>query len=249
MIGLTLVTVVAVLGAALNASTRAAVTDQLRADYVVDGNDQLPFNAAEGDELARVPGVTAASHVRADKALVRGEEIDVSGIDPATIARFYRFEWAKGSDGALARLGTDGALVTKSYATAQHLAVGGRLAIQSPSGEKRTVVVRGIYDPPRVRALLYDVSIAQATFDAAFPSPKNAFTFLDAKPGAAKALEAAARDSGDAKLHTGRGVREGRHQGHGDVPGDALRAARVLGHREPVRHGQHARALGVRAHA
>ena len=93
--------------------------------------------------------------------------------------------------------------MTQSYAKAHHLAVGRRLAIQSPSGEKRVMIVRGIYDPPRMRALLYNVSIPQATFDSAFPSPKNAFTFVDAEPGAERALEAAAKDSGDAKLHTG----------------------------------------------
>ena len=68
MIGLTLVTVVAVLGSGMNKSTKSAVTDQLRASYVVDGNNELPFAAAEGEALAKVPGVTAASHVRSDKA-------------------------------------------------------------------------------------------------------------------------------------------------------------------------------------
>jgi putative ABC transport system permease protein len=202
-IGLTLVTVVAVLGAGLNTSTRAAITDQLRADYVVDGNDGLPFRSAEGEELARVTGVKAASHVRSDKAVVGGEEIDVTGIDPATIARFYRFDWTKGSDRTLGQLGTDDALVTKSYAKAHHLAVGGRLAIETPSGQKRALVVRGVYDPPQVAQLLHGVSIAQASFDDAFPSPKNAYTFLDAAPGSAAALKATAKASGDAKLHTG----------------------------------------------
>ena len=204
MIGLTLVTVVAVLGAGMNASTKNAVSDQLRADYVVDGREGVPFSAAQGDEAARVPGVTAASQVRADKALLDGEEIDVTGIDPATIGRFYRFDWADGSSNqALGRLGTNGALVTASYADAHDLAVGGRLALQTPSGEERTVVVRGIYDPPRVRELLYSVSIGQATFDDAFPNPKNAFTFLDGDAGAARTLETQLRDSGDATLHTG----------------------------------------------
>jgi putative ABC transport system permease protein len=203
MIGLTLVTVVAVLGAGLNASTKHAVSDQLRADYVVDGTNGLPFAAAQGDELARVPGVTAASQVRSDKALVDGEEIDVTGIDAATIGRFYRFDWEAGSEQALARLGADGALVTKSYADGHDLRVGGRLALQTPSGEKRTLVVRGIYDPPRVRALLWNVSLPQATFDAAFPTPRNAFTFVAADPGAGPALKAVVADSADAKLHTG----------------------------------------------
>jgi putative ABC transport system permease protein len=203
MIGLTLVTVVAVLGAGMNKATQSAVSDQVRAGYVVDGNDELPFNAAEGEELARVPGVTAATHVRADKALVQGEETDVSGIDPATIAHFYRFEWTSGSDAVLQRLATDGALVTQDYAADHDLGVGSRLAIESPSGDKRTMVVRGIYDPPQARQMLYGVSIDQVAFDNAFPNPKNAYTFLDADPGAATALEAAVKDSGDATLHTG----------------------------------------------
>jgi putative ABC transport system permease protein len=203
MIGLTLVTVVAVLGAGMNSATKSAVTKQLHAAYVVDGNDDLPFPAKEGAELAQIDGVKVASHARYDKALIHGEETDVTGIDPATIDRFYRFEWTDGSAATLDRLGTDGAVVTKDYADSQHLKVGGRLALQSPSGKKLSVTVRGIYDPPAAKQLLYGVSITQAAFDKTFPTPKNAFTFLDAGPSAGHALEAAVKDSGAATLHTG----------------------------------------------
>ena len=63
MIGLTLVTVVAVLGASLSAGTQSAVKEQLRADYVIDGSGRCRSDA-EGGEKAAVPGVTAATHVR-----------------------------------------------------------------------------------------------------------------------------------------------------------------------------------------
>ena len=63
-----------------------------------------------------MPGVTNSSHVRSDIALVQGEDGPISGIDPATIADFYKFEWSKGSEDALAKLGNDGALVTEDYA-------------------------------------------------------------------------------------------------------------------------------------
>ena len=52
MIGLTLVTVVAVLGAGLRSSVEGAVTDQVKADYILDLGDNLSFGAAEGDTLA-----------------------------------------------------------------------------------------------------------------------------------------------------------------------------------------------------
>ena len=203
MIGLTLVTVVAVLGSGLRSTVESAVTDQVSAPYIVDGNDGVPFAAAEGDALAHVPGVTTASHVRVDKALVSGKEKDVTGVDPATIARFYRFDWTDGSAAALAQLGTDGALVTQTYAEDQDLAVGEKLSIQTASGDKRTVVVRGIYDPPEIEQMLGQVTIGQQAFDEVFPQPKNRFTFLDAGAGANPALTAAAAGFSDAKVHTG----------------------------------------------
>jgi putative ABC transport system permease protein len=203
MIGLTLVTVVAVLGAGLRTSIESAVTDQVTAAYIVDGPDGVSFAAVEGNAMARVPGVKAASHVRIDKALVAGKEQDVTGVDPATIARFYTFKWTHGSAAALGRLGTDGALVTEAYADDQHIALGKRLSVQTASGDKQTVVVRGIYDPPEIDQMLGAVTIGQKTFDDVFPQPKNKFTFLDAGPGAHQALVAAAAGFSDAKLHTG----------------------------------------------
>ena len=198
-----LVTVVAVLASGLRASTESAITGQLRADYVVDGKDGLPFSAAGGEALARVRGVTVASHVRGDRALVNGEETGITGIDPATIDRFYTFDWTAGGAEAIAQLDADGALVTQDYADDRQLAVGSRLTVQSPMGEQRSVVVRAIYDPPASRPLLQQVSIGQAAFDDAFPTQKNAFTFLAAGPGADEALTAAATGLGDATLHTG----------------------------------------------
>src|SRR6185295_9241167 len=84
MIGLTLVTIVAVLGAGITTGTKSAITKQVHADHVIDGAGGLPFRAAEGDELAAIPGVTAATQVRSDDAIVQGKQSKISGIDPAT---------------------------------------------------------------------------------------------------------------------------------------------------------------------
>jgi len=203
MIGLMLVTVVAVLGAGLNASTKKAVSDQVHADYVVDGKQDLPFRAAEGEQLAAMSGVTAASQVRSDKAIVQGKENTISGIDPATIAHFYRFTWSRGSEHALGQLGTDGAIVTKAYAKDKHLAIGGHVSLKTPAGDSHTLVIRGIYAPPDAKQLLGDVSMAKQGFDDTFANPKNSLTLLDAAPGAGAAIESAAKDFGDATLHTG----------------------------------------------
>jgi putative ABC transport system permease protein len=203
MIGLTLVTVVAVLGSGINAGTKKAITDQLHAGYVVDGKDSLPFRADEGEKLAATPGVQGASHVRADQAIVQGKENTITGVDPATIARFYTFRWTTGSEHTLGRLGADGALVTKRYATDQRLKIGSPVSLKTPSGATRTLVVRGVYDPPSANELLGDVSMSQQGFDQAFRQPKNKFTFLDADARSAATLQAKAAGLVDAKLHTG----------------------------------------------
>jgi putative ABC transport system permease protein len=203
MIGLTLVTVVAVLGSGISAGTKSAIKKQVHADYVIDGKEDLPFRASEGDKLAAISGVTAASHVRSDEAIVQGKQSKISGIDPATIERFYSFYWTDGSSRTLAQLGADGALVTKAYAKDKHLKVGSDVSIKTPEGDSHTVVVRGIYDPPEASPMLDDVVVTQKSFDSAFAQPKNSFTFLDADAGSAAAIKAAAKGYGDAKYHTG----------------------------------------------
>jgi putative ABC transport system permease protein len=204
MIGLTLVTVVAVLGSGLRVSTQKAVSDQISADYVVDGKQELPFRAAEGDKLEAIAGVKAATHVRSDRALVQDKENQISGVDPATIARFYHFDWSKGSsDRTLAALGTNGALVTKAYAENEHLKLGDDLKVKTPSGTEGTLVIRGIYDAPASKPLLGEIAISQQTFDKSFSQPKNGLTLLDADASAGAAIKATANGFGDATFHTG----------------------------------------------
>jgi putative ABC transport system permease protein len=203
MIGLTLVTVVAVLGASLNSGTRSAISDQVDAGYVIDSKESQPYRAATGDKLAGVPGVTAGSQVRSETVLVKGKEREITGLDPATITHFYRFAWSAGSDGTLAKLGADGAIVTKGYAKRNHVSVGGKLAVTTPAGKKGTLVVRGIYDPPAAAPLLGDISISQQAFDASFSALKDSLTFLDADAGAAAAIKSTAVRLGEVSFHTG----------------------------------------------
>jgi putative ABC transport system permease protein len=203
MIGLTLVTAVAVLGASLNNATRSAISDQVHAGYVIDAKESQPYRAAIGDTLAAMPGVNAASHVRSETVLVNGKEREITGLDPVTITHFYRFAWSAGSDSTLAKLGGDGAIVTKSYAKKNHLSVGGKLAVTTPAGKTGTLVVRGIYDPPAAAPLLGDISISQQAFDASFPALKDSLTFIDADARAAAAIKSTAGRLGEVSFHTG----------------------------------------------
>jgi putative ABC transport system permease protein len=195
-IGLMLVTLVAILGSGINAGTKGAVRDQVAAGHVVAGKHGDPFR-----DLGPVPG-TVVSQVRSDTAVVQGRETSITGIDPATIARQYRFDWTAGS---LAGLDTGGAVVTEEYARGRHLVVGSRLAVKTPAGDSYTLVVRGIYDAPDEKALLGSVSVSQAAFDEAWKRPLNSLALVDAEAAALPALRAAVARIGDAEVYTSDG--------------------------------------------
>jgi putative ABC transport system permease protein len=207
MVGLTLVTAVAVLGNGLRASVNDAVDKQLQgADYVLAGSNGATY-AAEADEtLASTAGVELTSGIRHGEALIDGEEGMIAGIDPATIGHFLKFDWTEGSADTLAQLGDDGALITKPYADTEKLNVGDRIEITTPTGDKRTVTVRGIHNPPRLDSLLLPVTIGQQAFDAAYEAPRNSMTFVDAEDGVSTAaIEKASAGFPDADVSTAAG--------------------------------------------
>ena len=185
MIGLTLVTVVAVLGAGLRTSVEGAVTRPGQAAYVLDGNDGEPFGAAEGEELAKVDGVKTASHVRYDTALLNGEESDVTGIDPATIGSFYQFDWVKGSDETVASLPPDEALVTEVLRRRQERRGrrpdDAREPVRRQADGRRARDLRPAGDRPDARRR---VSITQQAFDDVVPAGQEPVHVHRRRPGA-----------------------------------------------------------------
>jgi putative ABC transport system permease protein len=206
MVGLALVTVVAVLGTGLETSSREAVRDQLHADYVVTTENRFePFTGAAGGAVAAADEVETSSSVRSDRARIAGSDVDVSGIEPETIGRFYRFRWAAGED-PLARLGQNGAIVQKAFAAEHGLDVGSGLSMRTPDGRTAKLEVRAISDPPELDPLLGPVNISRATFDAVFPQRRNSYTFVEldghATATSTKALNRSLADYPDAKLMT-----------------------------------------------
>jgi putative ABC transport system permease protein len=120
MIGLALVTMVATLGKGLITSDKGSLRHQVQADYVVTSkNGWDPLSRAAGDAASAAPGVIVASSVRNEQAKVRGDEVGVDGIDPATIAAVYHYDWVSGSNATLGKLGGDGAVIRQNRANKQ----------------------------------------------------------------------------------------------------------------------------------
>jgi putative ABC transport system permease protein len=75
-----------------------------------------------------------------------------------------------------------------------------------PSGDRRTLVVRGIYEAPPFYPLLGNVSIAASSFDSLYERPRNQFTFVNVAgeptDASQKSLEQALAGFPDAKVQT-----------------------------------------------
>jgi putative ABC transport system permease protein len=179
MIGLALVTCLSAFSEGLLDSQSRDVERQLGADYVaVSQSGWTPMPTTVGRAIARTKGVEVASSVRSERARFGQGNIDVSGVDPATIAAVYRFRWTSGSDASLARLGAAQAIVRGPWAAKHHLAVGDALTIVTPAGRRLRLTVAALYDPARLDNLLGHVLVPQATFDATFESPGDAYAFV-----------------------------------------------------------------------
>jgi putative ABC transport system permease protein len=203
MIGIALVTFVTVLGQGIRASTTGTLEKQIRADYVISGQDgSSPISPAASRAAATAPGVKLSSSIAQNQGRAFGESISVNGVEAATIGRLYRFDWKAGSDAALARLDGDGAIVDSSFATTHHLRLGSRFAVTPPTGGRLELVVRGIDRPPKFNALgLGEVSVSWHTFARTFTARENRLTFLKADgAGAKRALERALAAFPDVKV-------------------------------------------------
>ena len=114
--------------------------------------------------------MTVASSVRNEQALVKGDEVRVDGIDPATIAAVYHYDWVQGSDATLGSLGRDGAIVRQKWSRQEPRSrVGDRITVVNPAGRKSSYVIRGIYTQPKfgqIDPVLGSIAISQQAFDA-----------------------------------------------------------------------------------
>jgi len=183
MIGLALITFVAVIGQGFKSSFSSAVDDVFVADYAVSAGlngDPLTNKAAKA--VANAPGVKAISEVRSGQAKVGNKTVLVTGVD-ASLTQVIRTSWASGSDKVPAQLGRSGAFVLKRFADDHSLKLGSPLTVKTPTGTAMRLHVDGIADPPKGGSAFGEVSVSTEAFDRSFADHRNQFTFLNLEGG------------------------------------------------------------------
>ena len=206
MIGLALVTLVAVLAAGITTTFRSAVDDIFTSDYAITAqNNFSPIPTSAAEAAATAPGIEAIASVRTGEARIFDSNEFVTAVEPDA-NEVLTLEWVEGSQAVLAGLGRDGAFVDEDYAADHDLSVGSPVTIQVPSGKKIELVVRGIFDPPTGGSPFGHVTFSSERFDEEYESPRNLYTFAQMKGGVTEAntvaLERALADFPNAKAQT-----------------------------------------------
>ncbi len=206
MIGLALVTLVAVLGQGIRSTFIDAVDRIFVADYAITAQNNfspIPIEAAEAAE--RAPGVEEVASVRTGEALVYGDPSFVTAVTPNS-AGAINLEWKDGSQEVFSELGADGAFVDDGFAEDHNLTVGSPITITTPAGKKLDLTVKGIFDPPAGGSPFGNVTFSSETFDANYDQPQNLYSFVEANGGVTSAntasLERALADFPNAKSQT-----------------------------------------------
>ncbi len=207
MIGLALVTLVAVLAAGITSTFRGAVNQIWGgADYAITAqNNFSPIPTSAADAAATAPRVQAVGNVRTGEAEAFGKTFFATAVNPPGSTMFH-LDWVQGSQATIATLGANGSFVDKGYAKSHHLVVGSPIALTFANGSHKTVVVRGIFDPPAGGSPFGKVTISQATWDKFNENPRNLYSFVrmrgGERPANQLALERALKPYPNAKVAT-----------------------------------------------
>ena len=187
MIGLALITFVAILGSGLRSSFGDAVDKLFVADYALTASNGFdPFVKQADDAAALTPGVTAVSPIRGGDARIFDKNVQVTAVSP-NLAQTVRIDWLEGGTDPAAKLGKDGAFTDKDYAKSHHLTIGSPIAVGTPTGQTLHLRLKGIFDPPKGGSPFGPVTMSTATFDANYSKPQNFMTLINMKGGVSDA--------------------------------------------------------------
>jgi putative ABC transport system permease protein len=185
MIGLALVTFVAVFAAGFKGSIDDAIGKAIQGDLLLQNEDNFsPIPVAAGEQARRVPGVAGVSSLWFDQAKVHntGKTSFMAGFDPRTIRSVVKLDWKKGSDATLARMGPRSAVIDEHWGKNHDIGVGDDLDVLTPADKRVTYQVIGSI---KDNANLYgDFIVTSQAMASDFHERRPAMTFIDLANGA-----------------------------------------------------------------
>ncbi|MFC7491205.1 MULTISPECIES: ABC transporter permease [unclassified Knoellia] len=181
MIGVTLVSMMAVFGASAKASIDRSIEKEFVADYVVSSVVGTPFSVEVTKELAAVPGVEEVAAFRWDALDVGSERGGVIGIDPDHVGVLGPTPMVSGR---LADLTPTTVSISQERATVDKLAVGSKLDL-TRAGTTKPFTVSAIHGDSAL--LSSDYLLSLAALESLGGPRTDSFVFITREPGTAPA--------------------------------------------------------------
>jgi putative ABC transport system permease protein len=185
-IGLALVTFVAVLAAGTKATINQTETRSFAGNLIIESaqaNSEEGIPVTVAPALRKVSGVASVTPIAFTVGRLRGSSsnLSITAIEPSSFERAYRVEWKQGSPATLLGLGQTGTVLTKKYASSEHLKVGQTISVLTPTDHYVSLTVRGIAQDNA--NLLSDLTISRGLAQTAFAQREDALDFVSYASG------------------------------------------------------------------
>jgi putative ABC transport system permease protein len=147
MIGLALVSFVAIFAAGLSGSITAAFDKTIKADLILTNTDGFSdISAGVTGAVADLDGVEVASPTRFAQANTAGDEGGyLTLVDTDTVGSVMTLDWKEGDDAVLTGLGKADAVIDEEWGREKGLDVGEDFKAETSSGKTLTYTVRGTF--------------------------------------------------------------------------------------------------------
>jgi putative ABC transport system permease protein len=144
MVGLALVSAIAVFGASLSKSATSSVDNAISADIIVSppNNSQGGFSDAVAPLATTVPGVTATSTVYQAQFELQGQLQNLTAISTKDHSQTVILNMTQGSSAALA---AGGLLIDTTTANSKHLATGDVVPVKFAKTGRTTIRIGGVF--------------------------------------------------------------------------------------------------------
>lgn len=176
MIGLALVSTIAVLGSSISTSVTDGVDSAIRADYLVTGSGGFPTSVASA--VARVPGVTTVTAVYQGQFEFQGALETLTAASPRDLAATVNVQLTAGTESAA--LAHREILVDSNVARSDGLRVGSPVRLRFAQTGTHTLRVGGIFKP---NPLIGSYVVSDRFFLAQYADHRLAAVLLKTAPG------------------------------------------------------------------
>ena len=182
MVGLALVSAIAVFGASLSRSATASVDNAISANLIISttsAGGTGSFSTTVPKAASSVPGVTATNTVYGDQFEVRGSLESILGLGTQNLSQTVILNMTSGSSRALS---AGDLLIDTTTASSDHLIVGDTVPVRFALTGRMTMRIGGIYQP---NALAGKYLVSDAFFLRHFQNPLPGAVLLktDGSPG------------------------------------------------------------------